>query len=957
MSKIELLLDLAIYKYGWDPRHHESYGRGLHDTEPYRSILANNIINGKISLKMLEQEDYLRFLKHKVPELKMLSIDDIKSDYLTRKTELLRVSDFKKKRTMKEMLARAGTGKFCLMVDTWKSEQPGLENVRILVKYIAREEYGQKSWKLEELMLSLRQLQSPLNDDDLTEAILLCLSEWDIEDKISTITFMNSSCYDSVAARVRNHLNKKKALPLDGKLFHVCCSKGILNSMVQLAMNEVYDVVNELPKDRFGSFELEEWDSAYQMLEQALRHSELYLRSHYKDVLTKGESKKVEGTFSLIKLIKNLADTCSPKKTYPTTCFHILLVFRKQLVKESTSSDKFVSELANKMLLLFNRFWDDMFMIMAMVMVIDPHFKLKYLEFFFSKYSDSDAKTSVELVRDAMSDLYSEYMSDEQLKKANVPCDEPSAEQVEKANDPCDEELFDDSNVSDSWLDEYFEATIPPEPKSYLSDYFDKDLLIQPSLSYDVLSWWKYGEHDPTLSRMACDILAIGIYDFKQGTEEKDWLNRNDMEIYISKLAELIYLDCLPFVKDENFLALVDPDFKMVKMENVKTQILETYKRWKENVKKFLVGDDDYFAKWSGRDEKEKSPNRISLAIDKWRSTQGREFLCVTAHFIDCGWKFKKLILSFFEVSVPMTVDNVTEKILRCISSWGIGEKILSITLRNSFIYEETSLRLQNCLREKIKLPFDGMFFRVHCCSDIFNEIAQQGLNEISEIIDKFHEVTPDNSLQNLQNDRQWDVTYLLLRKAIETRKTCSTSGVADTEILSIDEWKKVEGICRLLKGIYDVESILSRTKQTTANDYFHYVCVVRAVLTQQSIGSDIFVSTIAKKMLERLDKYWKDMFMVLAIASFLDPMFRMKYLEYVLPKCADIDSSTLVTQVHEAVSCLYTEYKVTDVKPTPAANLRENNFPYCHINNGDKLNDALLKEYHDFVESQNTRD
>ncbi|KAF5178258.1 Zinc finger bed domain-containing protein [Thalictrum thalictroides] len=735
-------------------------------------------------------------------------------------------------------------------------------------------------------------------------------------------------------------------------------------------MNEVDDILNKNPDVQsfrsnktlidarldypWESEGISEWDYAYHLLRMALINNKSFVRSHNKNILTKGELRKVKGTLSLIELIQYLAYACSPNQLYPTTYFHNFLSFREQMAEKSMSSDRFVGEVAKKMLELFNKYWEDMFMVMAMASIIDPHFKLKYLEFYFTKYNGSDAKISLELVREAIVNLYNEYLNHE-----------PSPEQIEMDDTPFDEKL-DASNVYVSWLHEYSEATIK-KANSGLNHYFDKEVWIMSSLSYDLMHWWQFGNHDPRLSRMAFDILAIcnsmtihpprsdtykavrdkdqfsnsldpsmsealfyinlwtnssptnlqrsyncsmeysyrryhspgrvfvsiGTYGFEHGAESeefylpdtlqlKDCLNRNDRETHIKKLADLVYRERLPLhiVENESFVAMVEPQFKMVKLEHVKRQILETYKEWKENVKKFLLGEsnDDRHAEWSYR-EKEKSPGRISLAIDIWRSTRDREFLCITAHFIDSGWNFKKLILSFVEVSVPLSVEHLTETILRCLSSWGIGGKIFSITLRNSSIFEDTSLCLQKCLREK----------------------------------------------------------------AIKSKVSCSAYEVANTdEGIHMDEWKKVEGICVLLKIFHDVASILSRTEQTTANIYFHGVCVVRGFLTQQSTCSDSFVSSMARKMLGRLDKYWKDMFMVLAVGSVMGPQFRMKYLEYVLPKCDDIDSNALLTQVQEAISGLYSEYAS---KPTLATNLEEDSIDHCPRDN-------LLKEYHDFVQS-----
>ncbi|KAF2302580.1 hypothetical protein GH714_037878 [Hevea brasiliensis] len=76
-------------------------------------------------------------------------------------------------------------------------------------------------------------------------------------------------------------------------------------------------------------------------------------------------------------------------------------------------------------------------------------------------------------------------------------------------------------------------------------------------------------------------------------------------------------------------------------------------------------------------------------------------------------------------------------------------------------------------------------------------------------------------------------------------------------EKLTADEWKKVEGAA---KAVFEA-------KQPIANLYLHKLKRL-CKFTQSSFGSDSFISSIAEKMLEKLDNYLKNMFMVLEMAT-----------------------------------------------------------------------------------------
>lgn len=73
-----------------------------------------------------------------------------------------------------------------------------------------------------------------------------------------------------------------------------------------------------------------------------------------------------------------------------------------------------------------------------------------------------------------------------------------------------------------------------------------------------------------------------------------------------------------------------------------------------------------------------------------------------------------------------------------------------------------------------------------------------------------------------------------------------------------------------------------------TSNLYLYHL---HEILSETS-GTESFIGTVAKGMLEKLGKYWNNMFdMPAAFAMVLDPRFKMKYKEFICSKVGSLEA------------------------------------------------------------------
>ncbi|XP_059631996.1 zinc finger BED domain-containing protein RICESLEEPER 1-like [Cornus florida] len=369
--------------------------------------------------------------------------------------------------------------------------------------------------------------------------------------------------------------------------------------------------------------------------------------------------------------------------------------------------------------------------------------------------------------------------------------------------------------------------------------------------------------------------------------------------------------------------------------DSVKGDCLKIYEEEKAKVKHFLrhmVG-------------------QISLSADILfhETTKGEccFFMSLAANFIDDGWNLKKWVLSFRRI-FDGDCGCLDTAILKSLKDWELEDKISSLTLLDSNAYDEVIEVVKAKVQEKKRLQLSGQLFRVNCCAEMLSLMVQDAFKDISKIIDKVQELCWTKS------SPLWYLTASKLRNALELDSMGEFSRVCMDDLPSTDEWRKVESVCKLVESTHNVAKMMFETKDPTANIYLHNLQELRTILTQDSISSDSFSSKVAKKMLDRLDEYINDMFLVLAIASVMDPCFKLQYIECYSSNFAESDGNSKVTLVLEAIRNLYDDYVKQDVESLSDSTSSSSKSEFPGSVDGASGGPTWLKDHSQFVESIN---
>jgi hypothetical protein len=128
--------------------------------------------------------------------------------------------------------------------------------------------------------------------------------------------------------------------------------------------------------------------------------------------------------------------------------------------------------------------------------------------------------------------------------------------------------------------------------------------------------------------------------------------------------------------------------------------------------------------------------HKVNITTDMWTSRQQISYMVVTCHFIDSDWHLNRRVLNFCNVPLPHTGFLIADALQKCFQEWGIENKICSIIVDNARSNDVVVRVLKDVFNMRKALLAGGKLFHVRCVAHITNLLVQDGLGEISSIVD-----------------------------------------------------------------------------------------------------------------------------------------------------------------------------------------------------------------------------
>ncbi|XP_055800472.1 zinc finger BED domain-containing protein RICESLEEPER 2-like [Solanum dulcamara] len=184
--------------------------------------------------------------------------------------------------------------------------------------------------------------------------------------------------------------------------------------------------------------------------------------------------------------------------------FHELFIRQSIIIQYSNCSDSILTNMARKMKIKFDKYWgdfEDMNMLLFVVVVLDPRYKMKYVNFLFNNFYDPvEGNGKSTKVLNTLTRLYNHYKN-----SISGPSSENTRDQTSVMSKIGAINSFD---VRQSQWEKFLEDENDVDNKSDLQKYLMDD--PEKIKDFNILTWWKSSsERYPIVSRIARDVLAI----------------------------------------------------------------------------------------------------------------------------------------------------------------------------------------------------------------------------------------------------------------------------------------------------------------------------------------------------------------------------------------------------------------------------------------------------------------
>jgi hypothetical protein len=168
-----------------------------------------------------------------------------------------------------------------------------------------------------------------------------------------------------------------------------------------------------------------------------------------------------------------------------------------------------------------------------------------------------------------------------------------------------------------------------------------------------------------------------------------------------------------------------------------------------------------------------------------------------------------------------------------------------------------------------------------------------------------------------LDMDVRWNSTYLMLKHIYPHKQSFSTfmqaqypRGEGESFLLTDEHWAVAKKVLSFLELFYDATVALSGVYYPTSPLMIHYL--VKIALHLQTYANDCHIRSVVQPMIDKYNKYWRDIPILYAFAFILDPRAKMKGFTRVLRRLGVLtgtDYSTYLITTRAKLTDVYNKY------------------------------------------------
>ncbi|KAG2596499.1 hypothetical protein PVAP13_5KG165914 [Panicum virgatum] len=447
------------------------------DPVVFRGLIAKYFLHGEVAFRKADDPTWREMINYCQPSFNVVGRQTVRADcMMLYEEEKLQLQD--KITKLKSHVS--------LTADLWSSNQTW-------------------EFELQKKIIAFKQISYPHNSFAVQDGITACLMEWDLVDRVFSVTLDNASVNNRAIRDLRAALGPQ--MFFNGEHLHVRCAAHVLNIMVQAGLQvipnaikrirdiikvatstpsrlqTVNSIVQTLGLRGKSGLVLDvphRWNATYDMLHEALKYKAALNRfaaEQFQDCPSEVEWQDAAWLHEFLEQFSDTTKAFSADR-HPTAHMFVkmMMAIRDVLLDEAWNANSLLNALAEAMYTKFEKYWAAPSMILLIATVLDPSMKADFVKFYFMTVESAE-------VQEKMREL-KQYLNQYYLERVELAFAQFSSQNSR-------------TRLERSELDLYLD---------------DPRVVVRAGENFNVLAWWKKNSDAyPILSLMARDFLSIPV--------------------------------------------------------------------------------------------------------------------------------------------------------------------------------------------------------------------------------------------------------------------------------------------------------------------------------------------------------------------------------------------------------------------------------------------------------------
>ncbi|KAM0880185.1 hypothetical protein ACQ4PT_033747 [Festuca glaucescens] len=330
------------------------------DQETYREELGNMIVLHDYPLSIVDHSRFRRFVHALQPLFKLHTRNTYRKDIIGR-------HDKEKMKAIEYMTMLQS--RVAVTTDMWIADNQKKGYMAVTGHFI------DESWKMRSILMGFIYVPAPHTGDVIAEELHDTLMQWNLDEKLLTVTVDNCTSSDKAVDLMVSKIGKSKLL-LQGTMLHMRCYAHILNLIVKDGLDVMKSAIHHIRESVAYWTATPKRVEKFEEMARAVFERAKIVDKQYETLPTSDEWDFAAMVVPRLSLFYEITTLFSGIDYVTTNVFFPKICEIKMKIRQwATSDDLCIQEMSNNMTEKFDKYWTDIQGLMGIATLLDPRYK------------------------------------------------------------------------------------------------------------------------------------------------------------------------------------------------------------------------------------------------------------------------------------------------------------------------------------------------------------------------------------------------------------------------------------------------------------------------------------------------------------------------------------------------------------------------------------------------------